>query len=130
MLEAYCPSPDLPSDGMLLPSYDCTNVFPGPVLGPVGIGGDASKGCVWITHGNGTYRQMALWHPGYWARFDPVRIYDAAGRQVWSEMDPPRLIGFWSAGDNVERIPIQCRAVEVGSVIRVGSFLESSQSAG
>lgn len=119
---AYCQSPDLPPDAMLLPSYDCTKVFPAPALGPVGIEGDASKGCVWITNGKGTYRQMALWFPGYWARFDPVRIYDPAGRQVWSELDPLREIGVWYAGDSVARIPEECRTGDVVSIIRVLPF--------
>ena len=65
-------------------------------------------GCVWIAYLDGT-RRMALWHPGWWARFDPVRIYDAGGNQVWSELDPPRDIAGGFADDyDPPRIPTQC----------------------
>ena len=103
-----CPSPSVPADGMALPAYDCPNSHPSALLRGVRIEGDASTGCVWIAYPSGEHR-IALWYPGYWARFDPVRIYDTRGRLVWSESDPPRDIGggfvevFW------DRIPEQCR---------------------
>lgn len=52
---------------------------------------------------------MALWYPGYWARFDPVRIYDSRGLLVWSELDPPRDVEGGFVEVFVDRIPEQCR---------------------
>lgn len=104
-----CPSPDVPADGMLLPAFDCTGVAGAAILVMARVTGDASKRCVWVVDVNGTHH-AALWRPGSWARFDPVRIYEAGGNQVWSELDPPRDIGGGFGPDyDPPRIPAQCR---------------------
>lgn len=105
---ADCAAPQVPADGMALPAYDCPNSHPDRLLSGVRITGDAARGCVWIVYPNGTQR-MALWYPGYWARFDPVRVYDSRGRLVWSELDPPRDIAGGFVEVFLDRIPEQCR---------------------
>ncbi|MGH2794878.1 MAG: hypothetical protein ACRDKG_11305 [Actinomycetota bacterium] len=107
-----CPSPHVPDDGMLLPAFDCTGISGAAIMPSARVTGDASKGCVWIERAKGVW-QVALWEPGWWARFNPVRIYDAGGNQVWSELDPPRDIGGGFGPDyDPPRIPAQCRVDE------------------
>ncbi len=87
---------------------DCPNSHPDRLLIGVRIAGDASTGCVWITYPRRTHR-MALWYPGYSARFDGIRIYDTRGSLVWSELDPPLDIGGGFVEVFLDRIPMQCR---------------------
>jgi len=70
------------------------------------ITGDPLKGCVWL--GTADNHHMAVWYPGYWARFAPLRIYNGKGEQVWSELEARDLGGGWIS-HLTDRIPEQCR---------------------
>ena len=81
----------VPRGAIALPGYAIDHGFPDGVLDGVGIAGDATLGCVWVTVGG--VRHAAVWTPGAIARFNPVRIYDAQSVLRWTEGEVRRVQG-------------------------------------
>lgn len=105
------PPPSAPAsqpavEGIALPTYGDGPV-PRSVLRDASIVGSADRQCVWLLDAEG-HRHAALWPRGYRAGFDPVRVFNAAGRPVWGEGHVQDVGGgFTSAG--VERLAEACR---------------------
>jgi hypothetical protein len=92
---------------MLLPTWDGAKAATaGPLIRGIEVVGDSAKDCVWLSQQNGN-RHAVLWPRGYWARFDPVRIYNEKGTQVWREGQPRDLGG--GGQTMVSRLPPACR---------------------
>ncbi len=91
---------------LLLPSHEA-NDTPAQRIESATLAGDAAARCVWIDAGDGT-RFAALWPHSYTARFGPLRVYDAAGREVWRAGEAITVDGGLS-DVHVDRIPGACR---------------------
>lgn len=103
---AASPSRMAATDGIALPTYGDGPV-PRMLLRGVRLVGSAERRCVWLLDMDGR-KHAALWPPGYRARFDPVRVFNAAGRPVWGEGHEQDIGGgFTTVG--VERLAPECR---------------------
>lgn len=68
---------------------------------------NADRTCVWLLDIDGM-KFAALWGPGYYAKFQPLRIFDKSGRELWRE-GQKRDIGGGFSPVHVDRIPAKCR---------------------
>jgi hypothetical protein len=71
-----------------------------------GILGDRTHGCVWLIYGGSIY--AALWPPGYYGRWNPLRLYTKKGRLVWRRGQRYDVGGGFSSV-HVDRIKPACR---------------------
>jgi hypothetical protein len=100
------PTVATPPAEIALPTHEGATPHAG--LGAHTLLGNRKLGCVWIVQG--TRRYAAVWPPGFRARFDPVRIYDAEHRLVWREGQVMELGG--GPGPQADRVPPRCRVGE------------------
>lgn len=109
------PKPRVRPAEIALPTHDGTT--PLALMGAHTVVGSRALGCVWVVQG-GT-RHAAIWPPGFRARFDPVRIYDAQHREVWREGQAIELGG---GGGNAAPVPGRCRTGDSALWLTAGSF--------
>lgn len=101
----------LPPDAIVLPTHG-TNQVSDVLMPNMGIAGDAQLGCVWLVYTEGPAkgdRLTPLWWPGTWARFDPLRIYNHHGVEVWREGQVRDISGGGSSV-HAERVPPECHS--------------------
>lgn len=96
----------LPPGALRLPSHESDTV-PAAAWDGAAIVSDTNRTCVWLRHPDGK-KVAALWPKDYFARFDPLRIFDESGREVWRE-GQLRDIGGGGSPVHVDRIPSKCR---------------------
>lgn len=97
-----------PGDGRLvLPHWN-----PGAGIGAVavnatGITGDQRLGCVWITYANAIH--PAIWPPGTYALFSPLRVFDSSGTLLWTEGEAKTFGGSPKAEGDTSAVPAKCQ---------------------
>jgi hypothetical protein len=96
----------LPTGAFWLPTYGKVNSYPGMLMHKAGILGDRVHGCVWLTDASGPH--AALWPPGFYGRWNPLRIYNKRGRLVWQRGEHFNIGGGFSSV-HVDRIKPACR---------------------
>lgn len=70
---------------------------------------NANHECVWLQGRDGTKR-AALWPQGHYALFDPLRVFDESGREVWRA---GQLHHVGGTTNQIDRIPKKCRIGDV-----------------
>lgn len=103
------PDDKLPPGALTLPTHGSDH-YPKSLWSNVDIVTNADHTCVWILGADGD-KQAALWWPGYYAMFEPLRILDDSGRELWRE-GQRRDIGGGGSPVHVDRIPAKCRTGE------------------
>lgn len=96
----------LPAGAFSLPTYGKVNSVPGMLMKNAGILGSRAHGCVWLTDSGGIH--AALWPPGYYGRWNPLRIYSRQGRLVW-QRGQRYDVGYGFSSVHVDRIKPACR---------------------
>lgn len=75
--------------------------------GAVDIVTDAKHDCVWLQEQEPDGRKLAaLWPPDHYALFDPLRVFDGTGREIWRE---GQLRHVGGPAEGINNIPKQCR---------------------
>lgn len=100
------PDDDLPHGALRLPAHGEANASPAGRIANADIVTNADHTCVWIQ--DGPYKHAALWWPGYYAMFNPLRIFDKDGNELWIK-GQLRDIGGGFTPYQIERIPPECR---------------------
>jgi hypothetical protein len=103
------PRPLRYDDAFFLASHRSDDV-PAASLDDVDIAGDPSSRCVWLERADGS-RITALWPAGFYARFDPLRVYNDKQAEVFRE-GKPRDVGGGFRAVHVDRVPETCRVGE------------------
>lgn len=104
------------SDGKVALPHFPGGATPSALYGNLRIVGDPRTGCVWWSGATETRHHAALWPDGWYARFFPLRIYDAHDRLVAIEGKIYDLGGGGSP-NFVERIKPECRTGKVATWI-------------
>jgi hypothetical protein len=99
------PKPLEHDDAFFLPSHGSEEV-PARGMSDVNVTVDPSSKCVWI-ESEGS-RIAALWPAGFYARLEPLRIYNDKQQEVFRE-GKRRDIGGGPSSVHVDRIPKECR---------------------
>lgn len=82
---------------------------------------NAERTCVWVrgeTDRMAGERVAIAWNDGFVARFNPLRIYDETGTEVWQEGETKYLRAWWDNSDHGDswprrHIPAECRTEQV-----------------
>lgn len=61
---------------------------------------------MWIEDKNGRY--AVLWPKGYYALFNPLRIFNGSGRELWRQGQLQDVGGGFN-DYKIERVPAACR---------------------
>lgn len=77
--------------------------------GGVDIVTDAKHECVWLQRPDGK-KLAALWPPDHYALFDPLRVFDGTGREIWRE---GQLRAVGGPAEGISNIPKRCRVGDV-----------------
>lgn len=72
------------------------------------IGGNARRGCVWLDRTDGVRMAVLFPKKGYYALFNPMRVYHRSGREVWRGGEV-KDIGGGPSSVYVERLRPECR---------------------
>ena len=102
------PSP-IPDGVQRLPDYRDHSFGGDAPQEALNVVGDERTGCVWLApKGYGGARYAAFWPRFWFARFDPLRIYDDRGREVWREGRARKLLDA-TTNATTHGVPMECR---------------------
>lgn len=96
----------LPPGALRLPSYK-SDMAMAALLKNVTIATNTDHSCVWIV-GSAGDKVAVLWPHGYYAMFEPLRVFDGDGRERMRE-GKQADVGGGSSPVGVDRIPPKCR---------------------
>lgn len=116
--ESVAPALPCPRDALCLPEHGSEWKYDYMLT----IETNATQSCVWVrgeTDRMAGERIAIAWPDDHYARFDPLRVFNARGKEIWREGEIKYLNAWWDngiyGGDGWPRqlIPPECRTERV-----------------